>query len=83
MRGARPDGPRTKPSPRNRTTIHPGEHIVIQTLKTLKAMWSDRRGVTAVEYAVVAAGLIAVAATAFTTLGGRLTNMINSVIVGH
>ncbi len=53
---------------------------MLETLKMLKTMWTDRRGVTAVEYAVVAAGLIAVAATAFTALGGRLTNMINNVI---
>ena len=46
----------------------------------LKSMWNDRRGVTALEYAVVAAGIIAVAATAFTALGGRLTTMVNAVI---
>jgi Flp pilus assembly pilin Flp len=56
---------------------------MLDTLKLIKTMWADRRGVTAVEYAVVAAGLIAVAATAFTTLGTRLSNMINSVISGH
>jgi Flp pilus assembly pilin Flp len=53
---------------------------VLETVKLLKAMWTDRRGVTAVEYAVVAAGIVAVAAIAFTALGGRLTNMINNVL---
>jgi Flp pilus assembly pilin Flp len=53
---------------------------MLETVKLLKSLATDRRGVTAVEYAVVAAGLIAVAATAFTSLGGRLTNMINNVI---
>ncbi len=52
----------------------------MSTIKLLKSLASDRRGVTAVEYAVVAAGLIAVAATAFTALGGRLTAMITNVI---
>ena len=53
---------------------------MIETIKMLRTLATDRKGVTAVEYAVVAAGLIAVAATAFTALGGRLTNMINNVI---
>jgi Flp pilus assembly pilin Flp len=52
----------------------------MSTLKLLKTLATDRRGVTAVEYAVVAAGLIAVAATAFTALGGRLTGMISGII---
>jgi Flp pilus assembly pilin Flp len=56
---------------------------MMKTLKLLKAMWADRRGVTAVEYAVVAAGIIAVASTAFNSLGTRLTNMINAVVAGH
>jgi Flp pilus assembly pilin Flp len=51
-----------------------------QTLKLLRGLAADREGVTAVEYAVVAAGLIAVAATAFSLLGGRLTNMINVLL---
>jgi Flp pilus assembly pilin Flp len=53
---------------------------MLETLNVLKSMWTDRRGVTAVEYAVVAAGIIAVAATAFTALGGRLTAMINAIL---
>lgn len=46
----------------------------------LKRLITDRRGVTAVEYAVVSAGIIAVAATAFNSLGQRLQNMINNVL---
>jgi Flp pilus assembly pilin Flp len=54
-----------------------------ETLKLLKSLWTDRRGVTAVEYAVVAAGIVAVASTAFNSLGTRLTNMINAIVAGH
>jgi Flp pilus assembly pilin Flp len=53
---------------------------MLQTLTLLRSLATDRRGVTAVEYAVVAAGIVAVAAIAFTALGGRLTNMINNVL---
>jgi Flp pilus assembly pilin Flp len=53
---------------------------MIETLKLLKSMWADRRGVTAVEYAVVAAAVVGVAAPAFHSLGTRLTNLINNVI---
>ena len=51
-------------------------------LRLLINMWNDRRGVTAMEYAVVAAGVIAVAATAFSSLGTRLTNVVNGVLSG-
>jgi Flp pilus assembly pilin Flp len=54
-----------------------------ETFKLLRSMWKDRSGVTAVEYAVVAAGIIAVASTAFNSLGTRLTNMINAIVAGH
>ena len=53
---------------------------MLNTLKLLAALSADRRGVTAVEYAVVAAGLIAVAALAGTGLGTRLTTMIGNVL---
>jgi Flp pilus assembly pilin Flp len=53
---------------------------MISSFRLIVALVKDRRAVTAVEYAVVAAGLIAVAATAFSQLGGRLTNMINALL---
>jgi Flp pilus assembly pilin Flp len=54
---------------------------MIKTLVVLKRlMITDRRGVTAVEYAVVAAGIIAVAATSFNALGQRLSTMINNIL---
>ena len=55
---------------------------MFETFKLLKSMWNDRRGVTAMEYAVVAAGIIAVAATAFSSLGTRLGNVVNGVLSG-
>lgn len=53
---------------------------MLMTIRLVRALWRDRSGVTAVEYAVVAAGLIAVAATAFTALGGRLTSTVGNVL---
>jgi len=53
------------------------------TLQKLKTLWTDRRAVTALEYAVVAAGIVGVAATAFNSLGTRLTNMVNNIVAGH
>jgi Flp pilus assembly pilin Flp len=53
---------------------------MLDTLKLLVTLAKDRRGVTAVEYAVVAAGLIAVAATAFSSLGTRLSTKIGAII---
>ncbi len=45
---------------------------------TLSALWSDKRGVTAVEYALIA-GLIAVAIVAsFQGLAGSITGAISS-----
>ena len=54
-----------------------------ETLRLFIAMLKDRRGVTALEYAVVAAGIIAVAATAFTALGDRMGNVIDTIISGY
>ena len=52
---------------------------MLETLKMLKTMWTDRRGVTAVEYAVVAGAILAVALTAFTALGTSLTTTVGAV----
>ena len=47
--------------------------------RALLAVYGDRKGVTAVEYGLIA-GLIAVAIiAAITTLGGNLGNLFNNV----
>jgi Flp pilus assembly pilin Flp len=52
-------------------------------LEILKIYWTllrtDRRGVTAVEYAVIAGVLVTAVATAFTTLGTRLESFFNGL----
>jgi Flp pilus assembly pilin Flp len=47
-------------------------------MQVLKSLAFDRKGVTAVEYAVIVGVLVAVIATAFGVLGGNL----NTVIAG-
>jgi pilus assembly protein Flp/PilA len=48
-------------------------------LKIAKNVVSDRRGVTAMEYGLIA-GILAVGlATAFTALSGKLTNAFNAL----
>jgi pilus assembly protein Flp/PilA len=48
-------------------------------LKIAKSAVADRRGVTAMEYGLIA-GILAVGlATAFTALSGRLTNAFNAL----
>ena len=50
---------------------------------TLKIYWAvlrtDRRGVTAVEYAVIAAVVVGTVATAFTTLAGKISTLMNNI----
>jgi Flp pilus assembly pilin Flp len=55
------------------------EISMLDTLKLVKSMWTDRRGVTAVEYAVVAAGIVAVVVVAFGLLGAQVGTIINGV----
>jgi pilus assembly protein Flp/PilA len=43
----------------------------------LRALAADRRGVTAMEYGLIAGVLAVGLATAFTALSGRLTNAFN------
>jgi pilus assembly protein Flp/PilA len=50
--------------------------FVIQTLRNLR---SDRRGVTAVEYGLIAALVAAVIAVAITALGTTLASTISAV----
>ncbi len=48
-------------------------------LHTLQALMRDRRGVTAVEYTVIAALIIGAVAAAFTPLGGDITTELGTV----
>ncbi|HTW71079.1 MAG TPA: Flp family type IVb pilin [Acetobacteraceae bacterium] len=54
--------------------------------ETLKTCWillrADRRGVTALEYAVIAGILVAAIGTAFTTLGSTLKTYMASIAFG-
>ncbi len=46
----------------------------------LASLNTDRRGVTAVEYAVVAGVLVAIIATAFTSLGNGISSTLTAVV---
>jgi pilus assembly protein Flp/PilA len=48
-------------------------------LKIAKNVVADRRGVTAMEYGLIAGVLAVGLATAFTALSGRLTNAFNAL----
>jgi Flp pilus assembly pilin Flp len=52
---------------------------VMQALKSYLAFFKDARGVTAVEYAVIAGVVVVGIATAFTALGGKLADAINAL----
>jgi pilus assembly protein Flp/PilA len=56
---------------------------MIKYLKTWMGLKTDRRGVTALEYGVIAALVIGVAAAGFTTLGTglstKVTNLANQI----
>lgn len=52
---------------------------MINAFRTIKALASDRRGITAMEYAVVAGAILAVALTAFNALGTKLTTTVGAV----
>ena len=51
----------------------------MNTVKNLQNLWSDRRGVTAVEYGMIAALIAAVIVGAVTTLGGYLNTAFTSI----
>ena len=48
-------------------------------MKTLKAFWKEEDGLSAVEYAVVGAVLIAALVGAFQTLGTRVAGKVNNI----
>jgi pilus assembly protein Flp/PilA len=67
-----------RPSPVNRAVAQ-GNIMFEVLVNTLHALKQDRRGVTAIEYGLIAT-LIAVAiVTAVSTLGGKLTTIFNTV----
>ena len=52
---------------------------MMTALKIVKSVIADRRGVTAMEYGLIAGVLAVGLATAFTALSGRLTNAFNAL----
>ncbi len=52
---------------------------MLMYFKLLNALYSDRRAVTAVEYAVVAAAVVGVVVAAFTGLGNAVSAKILAV----
>ncbi|HVB66673.1 MAG TPA: Flp family type IVb pilin [Acetobacteraceae bacterium] len=52
---------------------------MIEYLKLLRVLYGDRRGVTALEYALIAGVLATVLVTAFQLLGGDLSTALTAV----
>ena len=52
---------------------------MINDLKFCLTILKDRRGVTAVEYAVVAGVLVTAFGAAFTALGGKINTFLNGL----
>ncbi len=52
---------------------------MMTALKIVKSAIADRRGVTAMEYGLIAGVLAVGLATAFTALSGRLTTAFNAL----
>ena len=52
---------------------------MFQIIKSIKTFMSDERGITAMEYAVVAGAILAVALTAFNALGTSLSSTVGGV----
>jgi Flp pilus assembly pilin Flp len=51
----------------------------LEILKSSVALLKDRRGVTAVEYAVIAGVVVVGIASAFTVLGGKLSDFFTAL----
>jgi pilus assembly protein Flp/PilA len=54
--------------------------LVERVKAELALLKADRKGVTALEYGVIAAGIVAVVATAATALGGRISDLFGTII---
>jgi Flp pilus assembly pilin Flp len=52
---------------------------MFELIRAAAALLADRRGVTAVEYAVIAGVLIALIAAAFTPLGNALQDYMSTI----
>jgi len=48
-------------------------------LRTLKQLWTDEAGLTAVEYALLLVLIVAAAVTAWTQLGSQVGTQVSSV----
>ncbi len=54
---------------------------IIETLKTLQALRADKRGVTALEYALIAAAVATTIVVGFTKFGNNLSAAFNNLTV--
>jgi pilus assembly protein Flp/PilA len=65
------------------TTHGPGRNrrdaLMLEYLKTIRQLKSDKSAVTALEYGLIAAVIIVVCAGAFATVGTDLHNTLNTV----
>ena len=52
---------------------------MLETVRLIRAIWSDRNGVTAVEYGIIAALVSVVIISAVTLLGTNLTSMFGKI----
>ena len=52
---------------------------MVTRFRSLARLWSDRSGITALEYGIVAGWLAFVVVIAFTTLGSGVTQLIGGV----
>lgn len=55
------------------------KNVAIAAYARFYALKTDRRAVTALEYALIAAVVAGVAATAFTTLGTNIVSSLNNI----
>jgi pilus assembly protein Flp/PilA len=51
----------------------------MSVLKKLKQLWSDKKGVTMLEYALIAALIAVAAVTILTTLGGTVSGVFSTI----
>jgi Flp pilus assembly pilin Flp len=55
--------------PQRAILVHGKEHTMLKLYLTLRSLWTDKRGVTAIEYAVLA-GAVGTALVAISATGG-------------
>jgi Flp pilus assembly pilin Flp len=48
-------------------------------IRTITAVMHDRKGISALEYAILAAAILGAIGTAFTTIGGDLSTLLGTV----